>query len=86
MNNKNRLEDYHELVHVTVKNLIWIDTEISKDKHAINIKIVFANKCAIIPIKIEDIQKNCNSARGFFNLLKPLLEAVLEPYIKGEQK
>jgi len=73
-----RLEEYRDLVYATVKDITWIGTEISDDEHFINIKIAFGSRCAIIPIKIEDIMKNQLSTKNFVDLIKLPLEAILK--------
>ena len=82
----NRLEEYHKLVHDTVKGITWIGTQISDDKQNVEIRIVFGNSSITIPIKFEDIEKNIHSCKGFLDLIQSPLETVLTPYIREGQK
>lgn len=85
----NKLEEYRQLIHTTVKDITWIGTEISDDKQSINIKVVFGSRFVLIPVSIEDIDKNLHSAKGFIDLIVPTLEVLL-PYPEvvsvGEQE
>ena len=72
-----RFEEYRSLVHSTVKDLTHIGTEISDDKQSVVIRIRFGNRCVAIPIEIEDIEKNFQSAKGFFDLIRLSLESIL---------
>lgn len=82
----NRPEEYRTLVHSIVKEVTWIGTIISDDMQSVEIKIMFGNNSVLIPIKLEDIEKNIHSCKGFLDLIKSPLETVLTPYIREGQK
>ena len=73
-----RLEEYRSLVHSTVKDLTHIGTEISDDKQSVAIKIALGSRSIEIPISIEDIEKNFQSAKGFVDLIRLPLESILK--------
>ena len=73
-----RLEEYRSLVHSTVKDLTHIGTEISDDEQSVAIKIALGSRSVEIPISIEDIEKNFQSAKGFFGLIRLSLESILK--------
>lgn len=72
-----RIEEYRDLVQITVKDVTWIGTVISDDRQSIDIKISFGNQCVTIPIRVEDIEKNVRSTKTFLRLVIDPLEALL---------
>lgn len=73
-------DDIRELVRITVKDLIWINTKNSGEN--IDIIIGFGNTTKVIPIKIKDLIANRNSCKEFIKLISEPLEAIL----KGSEK
>lgn len=71
-------EKLNDLVYSTLKDLTFIGTQISDDGTAINILISFGSQTATIPISIEDIVRNRFSCKGFLDLIKTPLEALLK--------
>lgn len=86
MRTTKRRKEYRELVHFTIKDLTHIGVWDSDDGYSLEIRIVFGNKFVTIPIKYEDIEKNHCLCKGFVALIKPPLEAILEPYLRKEQE
>ena len=86
MRDKKRRREYRDLVYTTIKDLTHIGVWDSDDGQSLNIVVALGSKSATIPIKYEDIEKNFRLAKGFIALLKPPLEAILEPYLRKEPK
>ena len=82
MRDEKRRKEYRDLVYTTVKDLTHIGVRDSDDGQSLEIRIAFGSKSVNIPIKYKNIEENFHSAKGFMALLKPSLEAILEPYLR----
>lgn len=82
MRDKKRRKEYCDLVYTTVKDLTYIGVWDSDDGQSLNIVIALGSKSVNIPIKYKNIEENFHLAKGFIALLKPPLEAILEPYLR----
>lgn len=72
-----RCAELNDLVHATVKDLTHIVTRVSEDRENIVIEVGFGLQVKEIPIPIKDILNNVQSCKGFLDLLRTPLEALL---------
>lgn len=72
-----RKEELRELVHVTAKDLIWMSTKYNKGTDVVEICIAHGSEGRTINIPVSEILENQNSCKGFLNLIKTPLEALL---------
>ena len=70
------LDNYREVVHSTIKDLMWVHTKISEDHQNIDIIFGFGNIEKFASIKVKDVISSRYSCKAFVGLISESLEAV----------